>query len=445
MAGKGLGLQRLTVALRALCLSGLLLAGLPACQDASTEWLQANGIPFDTVEPETGLDDLMFLEDLVGDARIVALGESNHGTHEFFQLKHRLVEYLVEEMGFDLLAVEANWPEADLVNDYIRTCEGDERSLLVGLRYWTWNTQEILDLVQWMCAHNQTSGVEPVSFTGFDMQSPDAAMESVIAFVEQVDPSYAREARIGYSCLRLSRLQDYAERPQATREGCRERVQAVYDHLVAEQVSYEEQSSPELFARAEHSADMVLQAEDCLADFDACERDRYMAENVIWLLQQAGPEARVILWAHNDHVADRITSSGRSMGAYVREAYGRDLLIVGLASGDEGSFNAITYEWGRLGGVDIHQAPEAPRGSYESYFARAEMERMALDLRDVPADTGAEWLTEPRGLRSIGAVYDPALPAEEYFGQVDITAEFDVMIYLEQTTPSLLLSLASLP
>ena len=280
MTGKGSRPQRLKLALRALCITGLFLVTLPACQDASTEWIQANAIPLDTVAPESGLDDLMFLEDLVGDARIVALGEPNHGTHEFFQLKHRLIEYLVEEMGFDLLALEANWPEANLVNDYVHTCEGDERSLLVGLRYWTWNTQEILDLVQWMCAHNQTAGAESASLSGFDMQSPDAAMESVIAYIEQVDPSYAPDARRGYSCLRLARLQDYAERPQDTREGCRERVQAVYDHLVAERVSYEGQSSPEMFARAEHSAGMVLQAENCLADFDACERDRYMADNV---------------------------------------------------------------------------------------------------------------------------------------------------------------------
>jgi erythromycin esterase len=397
------------------------------------------------VEPETGFDDLAFLEDLVGDARIVALGESNHGTHEFFQLKHRLVEYLVEEMGFDLLAVEANWPEANFVNDYVRSCESDARSLLVGLRYWTWNSQEILDLLQWMCAHNQTAGVEPVSFAGFDMQSADTAMDSVIAYFEQVEPEYVREAQIGYSCLRLSRLQDYAERPQARREGCRERIQTVHDHLVAGQASYEERSSPQMFAQVEHSSSIVLQAEDCLADFDACERDRYMADNVMWLLQQAGPETKVILWAHNDHVADRLTSAGRSMGSYLRDVYGQELLIVGLASGDEGSFNAISYEFGRLGGVDMHMVPEAPRGSYETYLARAELERMVLDLRDVPAEPGAEWLIEPRGLRAIGAVYDPALPDEEYFPQVEITAEFDLIVYIEQTTPSLLLSLAMLP
>jgi erythromycin esterase len=200
-----------------------------------------------------------------------------------------------------------------------------------------------------------------------------------------------------------------------------------------------------MFTRAIHSASIVLQAEDCLADFDACERDRYMADNVIWLLEQVSPDTKVILWAHNDHVADRLTSSGRRMGAYLEDVYGQDLLIVGLASGDEGSFNAITYEFGRLGGVDMHAVPESPRDSYESYFARAELERMVLDLRDVPAEDGAEWLTEPRGLRSIGAVYDASLPAEEYFPQVDITSEFDLLIYLEQTTPSLLLSLALLP
>src|SRR6185312_6257393 len=85
------------------------------------EWLRQNAIAFKTERAETGFDDLRPLEALVGDARIVGLGEATHGTAEFFRMKHRLVEFLASEMGFTYFAIEANMPEAYRVNDYVLT------------------------------------------------------------------------------------------------------------------------------------------------------------------------------------------------------------------------------------------------------------------------------------------------------------------------------------
>jgi erythromycin esterase-like protein len=162
----------------------------PQVRDAAAEWLRANAIPFETTEPGSGFGDLMPLKELIGDARIVALGEATHGTHEFFQMKHRLVEFLVEEMGFNIFVIEANWPEANLVNGYVRTCEGDEVTLLAGLYFWTWNTQEVLDMIRWMCIRNQDPGDAPeVSFVGFDMQFQDEAIANVTSYLGLTYPN----------------------------------------------------------------------------------------------------------------------------------------------------------------------------------------------------------------------------------------------------------------
>jgi erythromycin esterase len=298
-----------------------------------------------------------------------------------------------------------------------------------------------------MCAYNQAAaGSEGVGFAGFDMQSPDTAMDSVIAYFEQVEPSYSRSATIGYSCLRLGRLGDYAGRPTERRNSCRGRLQEVYEYLVSGREEYVQLSSEDEYVLAEQSARLVLQAEDCLADFDTCDRDRYMAENVDWLLERAGPDARIILWAHNDHVARRAGPLGRSMGSYLDGSYGDDMIVLGFAMGDEGSFNAITFEqpFGRLGGLDVHLVPSAPRDSYEWFLERARLPRLMLDLRDLPQEVGAEWLNGPRGFRSIGAVYDPDRSAAAYFVPIDLASEFDLLIYVEETTPSHLLSLAML-
>jgi erythromycin esterase len=131
-------------------------------------WLRAAIIPFETADAGRGFADLQPLRKLIGDARIVALGEATHGTSEFFGMKHRLTEFLVTELGFTLFAVEANMPEAYRVNEYVLTGKGDPKELLRGMYSWTWDTQEVLDMILWMRRFNE-SGKGRVQFLGFDM------------------------------------------------------------------------------------------------------------------------------------------------------------------------------------------------------------------------------------------------------------------------------------
>ena len=86
---------------------------LPAGDTAAVRaWIRNHAIALTTVEAGNGFADLQPLRQIVGDARIVALGEATHGTREFFQLKHRLLEFLVSEMDFNIFAIEASLPEA---------------------------------------------------------------------------------------------------------------------------------------------------------------------------------------------------------------------------------------------------------------------------------------------------------------------------------------------
>lgn len=451
----GCGIEKRAVSAAILCLAALTGGLLGGCRGpssdgspaAAAQWLRANAYLFETSEPGSEFDDLRAFQDLIGDARIVALGEATHGTREFFQMKHRLIELLVEEMGFSLIAIEANGPEVSLLNEYVQTGRGEERALLSRLRYWTWNTQEFLDLIHWMRSQNQDpEGGHRVSLAGFDMQSPELAMDNVLAYFQEVDPDYASIARARYTCLRLERLYDYAERPPADQVICRECLEGVLERLVARQDIYQARSSAEEFAWIEQNARFVLQAEDCLSQLDRCDRDRYMAENIIWLLEQLEPEAKVVLWAHNVHVANGVVLGRSTMGAYLKELYGPEMVSVGLTF-YRGSFNAIGYnrDTGRLEELSAYDAPSAPRGSHEWYLSRARMPRMIVDLRAIPDPNGSaetEWLAEPRAFRSIGAVYDPDVSASEYFREVRLAREFDVIVYFERTTPSLPLSLA---
>jgi erythromycin esterase len=403
-------------------------------------WLKQNAIPFNTSKSGSGFNDLMPLKQIIGDARIVALGEATHGTKEFFEMKHRLLEFLVKEMGFNTFAIEATWPESYLVNDYVHTGAGDPALLLAGLYFWTWNTQEVLDMIKWMRAHNQNPGGAPkVSFFGFDMQFPTMAMQNVIAYLQKVDPPraiwadslflpfwpYARNG-IGYDTA-----------PFATKTQCRENLQKVYDHLSSHRLTYEAQSSPVEFARALQSARVAQQGEDHYTR-SAFVRDRYMAENIGWLLDQAGPDAKIVLWAHNYHVS--VASNGPSMGWHLRNRYGSEMVIFGF-SFYQGSFNAFSYSivTGQYGSLTAHRAIPPPTASYEYHFRGAEIDRMFINLRQLQPSAATNWIFGPRPMRSIGAIYDAANP-NRFFYDARLPEEFDAMIYFRETSPSVLLS-----
>src|SRR5688572_21336014 len=172
-----------------------------AARDARVDWLDAHAVSLSTPEAGHGFADLEPLRAIVGDARIVALGEGTHGTREFFQAKHRLLEFLASEMGYTLFSIEASTPEAYALDAYVQGGPGDPKALIGGMYFWTWNTEEVLALVEWMRAFN-AAGKGPLHFTGFDMQTPDLAMEIVTGFLKGVDPERAQEVEVAYARLK---------------------------------------------------------------------------------------------------------------------------------------------------------------------------------------------------------------------------------------------------
>jgi erythromycin esterase-like protein len=175
-----------------------LLAVANGDEDVRIAWLDEHAVPLAGCEAEHGFDDLAPLAAMIGDARIVGLGESTHGTREHFQMKHRLVEYLVEELGFSWFAIEASTPEAHRLDAYVLGGDGDPEALIRGMYFWTWTTEEVLAMVEWMRAYNARSD-QKIHFTGFDMQTPDVAADEVIRFLREVESATADRAAEQYA------------------------------------------------------------------------------------------------------------------------------------------------------------------------------------------------------------------------------------------------------
>jgi erythromycin esterase len=388
------------------------------------DWLKKNALPFDTAEPGRGFADLKPLRTLVGGTRIVALGEATHGTRECFTMKHRLTEFLANEMGFTHFAIEANMPEAYRVNQYVRTGRGDPKELLRGMYFWTWDTQEVLDMIEWMRAFN-ASGKGKMQFLGFDMQFGRVAMDNVRAFVKKADPGYADELEKAYDGLG-----DYwgsAEKMRAARALSREekekraaRALDVVKHLEAGREGYLKTASAEDVDRATQDARVAWQAVREAAGGTA-HRDECMADNVAWILDHAPKGSKVVLWAHNGHVARR----PGWMGSYLAKRYGREMVVVGFAI-HEGRYTAV----GKGGLTDGNEAKPPPPGSVEWHFHETGLPRFMLDVRGAK-DSAGSWLARPRPFRSIGA-----LAMEQQFYPTTVADDYDVLIYFDKTAPS---------
>lgn len=161
------------------------------------------------VDAPGGVPPREMLSELIGDARIVLIGESSHGTQEFYEARAEITKWLIDEKGFCAVAAEADWPDAYRVNRYVRGI-GDDANAEQALRgferfpSWMWRNTVVRDFVDWLRNHNQLSDAHPGRQTGFyglDLYSLHRSMQEVVSFLDRVDPMAAARARSRYSCF----------------------------------------------------------------------------------------------------------------------------------------------------------------------------------------------------------------------------------------------------
>jgi erythromycin esterase len=390
-------------------------------------WVREASIPFATTEARSGLADLESLRTIVGDARIVSLGEATHGSREIFTMKHRILEYLVEKMGFTVFAIEANLPEADRVDDYVMHGIGDPGDALRGMYFWTWDTFEVLDMIEWMREYNLRRGDRPpVRFRGFDAQYAQYSIQQVEAYVARVDPSRAGNFRKSYDCIRPHQYgSTYRIGTRLALDACLANIVEARKTLESRRNEYVARSSAEEFERHVRYAQVVVQAENIWAG--RAPRDAFMAANVEYFADVAHPGEKLVLWAHNRHVA---ADSSAQQGSYLRHHFGNDMVIFGFAF-DRGGFTSIGPA-----GLGPQLIDYSIDQGWERFFSLADKPLYFLDLRNTPTQEIATYLVTPQTTWSIGSIWDPHQIPALHRWNVRIRRAFDVMIYIEQTTPS---------
>ena len=343
----------------------------------------AHGGIYELVGVEPGLphDDLAPLAAMLAGRDVVGLGESIHTSRGYYRAKHRLFRYLVEELGFRVLAFETRWTPAEAVAAYVRTCEGNSREIVSQGLIHVWPSESVRELVEWMCAYNRTHPEDPVSFFGFDIQQPWEDGPRLKAFLEQIAP--ARTAALGEGISRCacaatsSRAECKAEGksaiPDEKHRACLAALEEAQEVLDAHRAAPGGAALDEEFERAglrvvglRAFEGLVYHARggDVAAGYES--RDRGMAHVFRWFRERYHQSDKIAIWAHNWHVATAthliaapfdppppVGYGGRSMGTLLREALGERYFAIGLVG------YRVSINWKGLHEGPIHVPTEA--------------------------------------------------------------------------------------
>ena len=410
------------------------------------------------IDAPGGMPPADVLDDLIGDARVVLIGESSHGTHEFYDARAEITKWLIENKGFNAVAAEADWPDAYRVNRYVRGLGEDsspEEALRGFQRFpaWMWRNTVVRDFVGWLRWHNggcATDGRRQSGFYGLDLYSLHRSMQEVVGYLDTVDPAAAARARARYACFDHSAGDDgqaygYAAAFGAGQSCEREAVEQLVE-LQRNACEYRSQdgelAEDELFY-AQQNAVTVRNAEAYYRGMFAGRvtswnmRDKHMAQTLGALLdhldRSGGPEpARIVLWAHNSHVGDaratEVSTDGQlTIGQLAREHYGQACRLIGFST-YTGTVTAAS-DWGGI--AERKNVRPALPGSIEELLHEAGKPAFYIPMHDGSAAAAA--LEVVRLGRAIGVIYLPQTERQSHYFHVRPSDQFDAMIHIDST------------
>ena len=389
---------------------------------------------------------------LVGEARFVLLGESSHGTQEFYRERAEITKRLIVEKGFTAVAVEGDWPDAWRANRYVRglSDDVDADAALSGFRRfpaWMWRNTVVRDFIEWLRTHNRTVGADrQVGFYGLDLYSLFSSMQIVLAYLAEVDPEAAQRAKLRYACFDHAGedAQAYGYAAHFGLKGkCEEQVVQVLSEMARRATQSPPASGPdrdEAF-QAQQNARLVRNAEKYYRTMFQARvsswnlRDSHMVETLVALdhhLAAAGTPPRIALWAHNSHVgnasATDMTDQGEwNVGQLVRERYAMEAVLVGFST-HHGWVTAAS-NWDEP--TQRKRVRAGLPGSWEDVFHQTGISEFLLPLRDDAALRSI--VSAPRLQRAIGVIYRPDTERQSHCFHTHLDQQFDALVHLDET------------
>ena len=365
-------------------------------------WIRENHHAIRQPAPQPREDDfadLQFLKDVIGDRRIVQIGESHHSVAEYGVVKTRLIKFLHQQMGFDVLAFESSIYECFAAD--VRLMAPNEA--LFATIFPVWAFEEVLPLFEYL--KHSYSTPQPLAFAGFDPQiSSRIGVTGRPAFFQRVvaaiDSDYGREVaqfdaqfvdRIqregpAYAREEEERLVAFYTRLSSFLETNRERLREVFEGdaspLVAQRVAWSSVKLVQLLRAYD------VNPNDTSRQGHMAIRDSAMAENLTFLANELYPGRKIIVWAANIHVRhanQQTTWEFPTMGGWLTERFRDELYTIGLYP------NRGTVPGAR----SVFTIDPAEPGTMERLLSDAGPSQLFVDLLHQPRTEGTRWMYEP--------------------------------------------------
>lgn len=412
-------------------------------RDAVVAWIDRHAKPIGTTDPTASLRDLAPLRTIVGSADVVGLGEWSHGSREQFLIKHRMVRFLVERMGFRTVAFEVDFAHGIDIDRYVLAGEGDPAALVRGMSSPLWATQEILDLIEWIAAYNRDHPADPVRFFGADLLwLRESSFEAITAEVQDAAPELLAELEAHLDPIRPQGPEDirnYQKKSDEEQQVLIEHARAALD-LVQDLPPAASETER---AVAEQHARTVLGWYEYYA-IDTGQprsvREEYIADAIEWWQHLVG--GRTAYWAANIHtcaaasVTYEIPGEATEFtyaGGYMRDRMGAGYISIGTVFG-EGSVNS---QWFPVVEVAVEPPTE---GLLDAVLGKAERPDYLIDLRTPAPRPVRDWRQGQTAVRMIHPVYGEGQNASDHVMSTDSLIDtFDAVIHLRSTSPSTLL------
>lgn len=399
--------------------------------------------------PIRGEAELDQIAELVAHKRIVMLGESSHGTHEFYDLRASLTRRLIARHGFVAVAIEGDWPDALRADRFVRGLGDDEtaeEALGSFERFprWMWRNDDVARFLDWLRGHN--AGIPEArrcGFYGLDLYSLHASMQAVIHYLEDTDPEAAGRAKERYACF------DHVE-GDAQQYGLHahlgigptcetEVVQQLVEMQLRKLARSGRSPAGDAWFHAVQQAHVVRNAEAYYRTMFAGRsaswnlRDTHMVDTLDMLADHFGDgaPAKLIVWAHNSHVGDaRATEMGDdgqlTLGQLARQRHPHEVALVGFTT-HAGTVLAAN-DWDKPA-ERMRVRPGLP-GSWEELFHEVGLPSFYLTSRDINAVVGEH---VERIQRAIGVVYRPETERRSHYLHARLADELDLVIHIDST------------
>ena len=418
-----------------------LIQSRPRTSSTLPSLISRHGEGFENLETA----DLNPLLERIGDARVVLIGEASHGTSEFYRMRARITQRLIEDKGFNIVAAEADWPDAARIDHYVRHRDVPPSEWEAFARFptWMWRNEEVRAFMDWLHEHNKTKAYDfRCGFFGLDLYSLYISIKVVVSYLEDVDPDLAMIARHRYGCLSPWEADPAAYGYAALTGGYRNCEQDVTAMLVDLLTKRQDQANVdgERFFDAARNAKLVANAERYYRAMYYGSRtswnlrDTHMFETLKDVMSSYGDRSKAVVWAHNSHIGDASATEMSARGEYnvgelCRKAFGDQSYHIGFGT-DHGTVAAAS-SWD--GPMEIKAVRPSHPQSYERLFHLTNQPGLLLPLKIEHDGDVVDQLAKPRLERAIGVIYRPETELASHYFETELPHQFDEYIWIDQT------------